>query len=303
MTRKSFRVGELIFIAVSLLALFSVPLWELMRLCLSDDLYSYIPLIPLVCAFLIWIDRGKLPNEVVPSRRASLLPLATGLVVLAAYALARSGGWRPEITDYLAVMVVALILFLVAGCLFSLGWPFLRAASFPALFLLFAIPIPSGMRDGIETFLQHKSADAADMFFSLSGMPVFRQGLIFQLPGFTFQVAPECSGIHSTWVLFILSFLAAYLFLRTPWRRAALVLAVLPLALLRNGFRIWVVGELCVHISPDMINSYIHRHGGPIFFVLSLVPFGLFLAVLQKTEHLKVDHGAVERAVSTETPL
>jgi exosortase C (VPDSG-CTERM-specific) len=285
-----------------LLVLFSIPLWDLIRLCLSDDLYSYIPLIPIVCAFLIWIDRRTLPNEVVPSPRAALLPFSCGLLVLGGYALARTSGWKPEMSDYLAIMVLALILFLVAECLLVLGSAYLRAAWFPALFMVFAIPMPSGLREGIESFLQHKSADAADMFFSLSGMPVFRQDLVFQLPGFTFQVAPECSGIHSTWVLFILSFLAAFLFLRTPWRRAALVLAVLPLALLRNGFRIWVVGELCVHISPDMINSYIHRHGGPIFFVLSLVPFGLFLAVLQKTEHRKVVRASLGRAIPTETP-
>jgi exosortase C (VPDSG-CTERM-specific) len=303
MNPKAIGAGSLVAVSLGLLALFAMPLWQLLRLCLSDDFYSYIPLIPLISAFLVWIDRRKLPNELVPSRSASLVPLACGLVILVCFAAARAQGWVPELTDYLATMVLALLFFLVAASLWFLGVQFLRLIAFPTGFLAFAIPMPSGMHDWLETFLQHKSADVADLFFSISGTPVFRQDLVFQLPRFTFQVAPECSGIHSTWVLFILSFLAAFLFLRSPWRRAALVLAVLPLALLRNGFRIWVVGELCTHISPDMINSYIHRHGGPIFFALSLIPFGLFLTVLQKTEHRKVDHGAIERAVSTETPL
>jgi exosortase/archaeosortase family protein len=63
-----------------------------------------------------------------------------------------------------------------------------------------------------------------------------------------------------------------------------LVIVVVPLAILRNGFRIFVVGELCVRISHDMINSPIHRHGGPIFFVLSLIPFFALLLLLRKSE-------------------
>jgi hypothetical protein len=39
-----------------------------------------------------------------------------------------------------------------------------------------------------------------------------------------------------------------------------------------------------VHIGPQMINSYIHRHGGPIFFILSLVPFLLLLLLLSKSD-------------------
>ena len=40
---------------------------------------------------------------------------------------------------------------------------------------------------------------------------------------------------------------------------------VIPLGILRNGFRIFVIGMLCVHIGPYMINSKIHRQGGPSF--------------------------------------
>jgi hypothetical protein len=51
--------------------------------------------------------------------------------------------------------------------------------------------------------------------------------------------------------------------------------------------RIFIIGQLCVRVSPDMINSYIHRHGGPIFFAVSLIPFFLLLAILRKSESKK----------------
>jgi len=86
-------------------------------------------------------------------------------------------------------------------------------------------------------------------------------------------------------VLFITSLVAGGLFLRSPWRRAVLTLAVLPLALLRNGFRVFTIGQLCVRIGPQMIHSPIHKQGGPLFFALSLIPFFLLLLWLRKSEN------------------
>jgi exosortase C (VPDSG-CTERM-specific) len=149
------------------------------------------------------------------------------------------------------------------------------------------VPIPGILMDGIETFLQHGSAAVAHALFSLSGAPFARDGLVFQLPGISLTVAPECSGIHSSLILFITSLLAGHLFLRTPWKRTVLALAVVPLALIRNGARIFTIGELCVHIGPEMINSAIHRHGGPWFFLLSLIPFFFLLLLLQKSDRAR----------------
>ena len=79
------------------------------------------------------------------------------------------------------------------------------------------------------------------------------------------EVGQECSGIRSSWVLFISSILASYLFLTTSWRKVALVAFVIPLGILRNGFRILVIGLLCVHIGPHMIESPIHHRGSGIY--------------------------------------
>jgi exosortase len=122
----------------------------------------------------------------------------------------------------------------------------------------------------------------ANLLFHLSGMPFFRVGPVFQLPNITIQVAQECSGIRSSLVLFITSILAANLFLKTTWRRLALIAIIIPLGILRNGFRIFVIGLLCVHVGPQMIHSLIHRRGGPLFFVVSLVPLLLVLWLLRK---------------------
>ena len=57
---------------------------------------------------------------------------------------------------------------------------------------------------------------------------------------------------------------------------------ILSAVLLIVGFQILVIGLLCVHVGPHMAESFIHQRGGPIFFVLSLVPLMFFMAFLRR---------------------
>src|SRR4029077_4488077 len=122
--------------------------------------------------------------------------------------------------------------------------------------------------DILENASKQASAEVANWLFLISGTSVLRTDTVFELPGITITVAKECSGIRSSLVLVITSVLAATMFLHTTWRRVLLVCAVIPLGLLRNGLRILVISLLCVHIGPHMIQSPIHRRGGPVFFAL-----------------------------------
>jgi len=214
----------------------------------------------------------------------ALVPLLVGASSLAAYWWLANAGHLLKQEDYLALTSIAFLSFLVSGALLFLGADLLRQIAFPVALLLFMVPFPSVWLRQIESFLQHRSADVADMLFGMAGTPFLREDTFFQLPGMPLEVAPECSGVHSTLILFITSVLAGYWFLRAPWKRAVLALLVLPLAVFRNGLRIFTIGELCVYVDPQMIHSPIHTHGGPLFFVLSLVPFFLLLALLRKGE-------------------
>lgn len=281
------RLKILVAFTLVLAACFALPLWALVRYALHSELYSHILLLPFISLYLIWLNRTNLALASEPKPRVAAVPILVGMAALALYWLARHAGWQPSRDDYLALMVFALLSFLLASAMLTLGAETLRRIAFPLSFLVFAIPFPTIVLEWIETFLQHGSAEATQALFWLAGMPFTREGMHFGLPGFSLEVAPQCSGIHSTLVLFITSLIAGHLFLRTPVRRSCLTLAVIPLALLRNGFRIFVIGELCVNVSPDMVNSPIHRQGGPIFFALSLVPFFLLLLLLRKSESHK----------------
>ena len=210
---------------------------------------SQVFLIPFVSAGLLVLNRSKIFSRIEYALAPAIL-VATGgvgLVIL-------SQVWGAQLIegDRLALATGGLIVLWIAAFLGFYGPHAFKAALFPLLFLVFAIPIPSVILDPLVAFLRRGSADISFVLLRMTGTPVFRQGMSFQLPGFSLQVAPECSGIHSTLVLFITSLLAGYLLLNAPWKQAALTLFVIPLALLRNGFRIVTVGLLCVHVSPDI---------------------------------------------------
>jgi exosortase C (VPDSG-CTERM-specific) len=272
------------FAAVSVLVLcFWVPIVRLLRLAGGDDLYSDIPLIPLVSLYFVWRQRDRLPRNFRPSAGPAAFFFAAGAVTVGVYRLASFSSLM-AIANYLAMNLTAMLFFLIGICFAFWGGECMRRLAFPAGLLVFTIPFPDFLRQVLDTFLQDGSAVAAGCFFSASGMPYLREGVNFELPGIHLQVAHECSGIHSSVVLLIMSLIAGALFLRSRWRRTALALAVIPLGLLRNGFRIFVIGQLCVHYGPQMLESPIHRHGGPLFFLLSLIPFFTLLLFLKRSE-------------------
>jgi exosortase C (VPDSG-CTERM-specific) len=269
---------------IVLLAAFGQSLIGLANYAAHSSLHSYILLIPFVSGYLLYLRRDQLSKERVADLPFGIVLLGCGLGVFLFTHWLAFAGRAPADNYYFVLLTTSLLCCLAAGGFFFFGRDWMRAAAFPLAYLIFMVPMPDAMADALETASKYASAEVANLFFHLSGTPFLRAGLIFQLPNITIEVAQECSGIRSSWVLFITSVLAANLFLKTPWRRFALIAFVIPLAILRNGFRILVIGLLCVNVGPQMIHSVIHRRGGPVFFVLSLIPLFLLLWWLRKGE-------------------
>jgi len=262
----------------------------------NSDVHPHILLVPLVAGYLLYVKR----KPVSAGYRSSILGTVTvGGIGLAA--LAAGIGWRGSVTlnDELALMALAFVSFVAAGGFLFLGSKWMAAAAFPVAFLLFMVPLPDAARQWLERGSALASAEAAALYFSMAGTPFVRHGTVFELPGIVLEVGQECSGLNSSWALFITSLLASHLFLKSPWRRIVLVAFVIPLGILRNGFRILVIGLLCVHVGPHMIDSLIHRRGGPVFFALSLVPLFLLLWCLERQERRAGSE--VEAKASTST--
>src|SRR5438105_2221239 len=301
------RFLAFVFLIAGLMAAFSIPLYSLAKHAAHSDLHSHILLIPFVSIYLIYIHWKQLPQRYVSSPSWALLAAAIGFTTAGVAWGLRVSGNPISTNDYLALMAFAFVCFVTAGGFLLLGREWMRAAAFPIAFLIFIVPLPDPAADFLENASKLASAEVANVLFIATGTPVLRDGTVFQLPGIAVEVAKECSGIRSSWVLFITSLLASYLFLRSPWRRASLVAAVILLGLLRNGVRILTISLLCVHIGPHMINSVIHRRGGPFFFAASLIPLFVLLWWLRRGEvtatRRNSDIGKGSKAVSANAEI
>jgi exosortase C (VPDSG-CTERM-specific) len=275
------RVGGFVTYQSLLTLLFIQPLTRLMLHVAHSGLHSYILLVPAVAGCLLFIER----RSFFAAGRGSVFGTASVCAVGFA-ALAAKTGWNGSLSvnDDLALVAIAFVSFVAAGGFLFLGSKWMTAAAFPVAFLIFMVPLPDAAVMWLERVSALASAEAAALYFNLAGTSLVRRGTVFELPGIVLQVAQECSGIRSSWVLFITSLVASHLFLRSRWRRIILVAFVIPLGILRNGFRILVIGLLCTNVGSYMIDSPIHHRGGPLFFALSLGPLFLLAWWLRRQE-------------------
>jgi exosortase C (VPDSG-CTERM-specific) len=295
------RARRQFWIAAGVLTLGFTP-WLLTwaRFAANDGLASYVLGIPFVSAWLIWRPRGETPEPTGRATRPALIATVIMVILLGLAILTRTTAPATRY-DFLTPMILAYIAGLVACAFLTVGRSVVRHHAFAIGFLAFAAPLPSWAVNGLEIFFQHTSAEVAAWMMQWAQIPTLRSGLVFQLPGITIQVAQECSGIRSSVVLFIVSVYGGYLILQRPARRWLLALFVIPLGIVRNGFRILTIAALCTHVGSHMINSPIHHSGGPLFFALSLIPLFLFLLWLRRGE--RKSQGKTEQTASASEPV
>jgi exosortase C (VPDSG-CTERM-specific) len=278
------RLKLFIAFSVILVACFIVPLYSLFTYVAGTDLHSHILLVPFISGYLFYLRRPELPREYSSSPAAGSVFAILGLVAVALAVTVQHSAQPLSQNDQLALTAFGFVSLLAAGGFLILGRQWMAAAGFPVAFLIFLVPLPDAAANFLENASMLASTEVASLLFDATGTPVLRSGTVFELPGMVIRVAQECSGIRSSWVLFITGLVAANLFLNSTWRRFILVAFIVPLGIVRNGFRILVIGLLCVHLGPQMIHSAIHRKGGPVFFALSLIPLLLLLLWLRRGE-------------------
>jgi exosortase len=271
---------------VMLLA-FSVALWwspikATIDLAVHDDEYTHILIIVPIGTVLLFLERMALKPAV--TRRAmavasSLFVLALGTTFVVARTLALSQDAR------LTLSMAALVVWWWAAFLFSFGWPAARRFAFPLGFMLWIIPWPHAFLNSIVAVLQRQSATVSRWFFQAWGVPVLQHGVQLTIPGLTIEVAAECSSIRSSLMLVVTSMVLAHLFLRSPWRKLAVILAAVPLSVAKNGLRIFTLSMLGTHVDPGFLYGRLHHEGGIVFFACALAALMGLIWLLQRNEN------------------
>ena len=272
-----------LFLACIAVLMLYGPVREYLYWTYKSMYYTHVVLIPLVSAYLIFIQRKEIFGDIGYAFAPGGAVAGLGLLLLAASSMV--SGWGKN--DQYALVACSTVLVVIGAFIALFGLRAFQAARFPLLFLIFMVPLPTAVEEWIIRVLQLGSAEFVAFLFPFTGMPVLRDACVFHLPGISIEVAPQCSGIRSSLALVITCVLAGHMFLKTTWKKALLVLAVLPITMLKNGIRIVTLSVLAVYVDRGFLESSLHRDGGIVFFVLALLLMAPILFVLRKSEHKK----------------
>jgi len=280
------RIGHIrLFGFLLVCALPLVLAWDSIRtvftLVQENETFSQIPLIPVVSAFLVYLNRKAIFSRISFGWVSGAALIVPGMIFVG---VARFNLWELRVTNQCSLLIFGIVVTWMGAFALFLGASAFRTACFPLLFLLFTVPIPEPALSKIIFLLQEGSADAAGWFFKLGGIPYYRRDFVFVLPGVAIRVAEECSGIRSSLALLITTALAGHLFLKSTWKKLLLCAVVIPLAVLKNGLRIMTLSTLAIYVNPSFLYGNLHRRGGIVFFTIALVPIIILLGLLQKSE-------------------
>jgi len=222
--------------------------------------FSHGFLVPVFAAYLVWEKRGVLLGTKIAPAWSGIAVMALGLAVLFL------GVYGSE----LFLSRVSLLILLAGLVLCFGGRHLLKELRFALLVLLLAIPIPAIVFNQITFPLQLLASTLASYLLQLFTVPVLREGNVIVLPAMKLEVAEACSGIRSLMSLFTLAVFYGYFMEKSVWRRVALVLASIPIAIAANALRILGTGLCVQYWDPDKALGFFHEFSGWVIFLVSL---------------------------------
>ncbi len=275
------------------LIVFWAPLQGLVKFSGNSE-YSYIPLMPPISTFLIFVRRHSIFRDAKPSPWIGISILTGGILVLFLGSLFRVG-----LIGHLELSAGAIVSTWCGLFVLSYGAQAARRAILPLCLLLFMIPAPDVVMNTVVQFLQHGSAVLSYHLFRAIGVPAVRDGMMISLPQLVIEVAPECSGIRSSISLLILTLAGANLYLRSGWNKVLLVLILVPLMLLKNAIRIVTLSTLALHVNPGFLNGRLHHQGGILFFLIAVAMLVPIVVLMRQSEAERVVERPSERDDTT----
>jgi exosortase len=252
-----------------------------LRLALGNEAYTHILLIVPLSVALLYLQSRTLPKNFESNAVAGSLAL-TGALLIAGFARWGAPGLADDLR--LSLSMIALVAWWLGSVVFCFGVRTFRSFLFPLCFLFWMVPIPTAALNWIIPVLQNESALAARILFRMAAVPVTQDGIVLDIPGLSIEVARECSSLRSSLVLMVTTMVLAQLFLRSWWRKALLIVAAIPLSVIKNGLRIFVIAELATRVDPGFLDGNLHHHGGPVFLAVAVVIVIVLIWILRRSE-------------------
>ena len=221
--------------------------------------YAYCKFLPLAALAALWIKRRDLAAAPRAVSWWGLVPVFLGLWL----------HWLGVFVQHPRISTVALIVLLWGMSFLLLGRRVASLTLFPSAYLLLCVPL--NFIDSMTSPLRIFAAQSAALVLNGFGLHVIQDGAGLRAAAdnaFSFNVAPECSGLHSLLAMTALIAFYAWLTQKTLFKKWLLFLCSIPVAIVANIFRIILVVVVAAIWDQETAMGLWHDYSGyPIFLI------------------------------------
>lgn len=212
-----------------------------------------------IALWLAWRKRAEI--AAVPARPwYPALAIVAGMGALWMLAVA---------AEVIGIRQFALAFMVQAAIVAVVGLGVARAAAFPLAFVLFAVPAG----ELLLPILIDWTADFTVWALRATGVPVFREANHFVIPSGNWSVVEACSGLRYLIASLMIGVVYAAVSYRSPWRRAAFILASVVVPIIANWLRAYMI-VMIGHLSDNELAV------GVDHIIYGWVFFGVVMALL-----------------------
>lgn len=184
--------------------------------------------------------------------------------------------WSYHVTQP-ALLLPSLSLMSLGTAAWLGGVPLFQSVALPALFLLFAFPLPTPLVNQWIYSLQLGTASTVGSAFDAVGLTTRVSGDLLYRDQQIFQVIESCSGVRGVATLFMTSFLFHDLFYRSRLQSFFIVLGSIPIALFVNQLRV-----VTIMINPYSSFAAVHAAQGLVMIAFGVVLLAVWDAILSR---------------------
>ena len=182
--------------------------------------------------------------------------------------------WLADLAAELFVMRGSMLLALAGLVVWHYGVRQLVRWWLPFALVALSIPLPDVILNRIALPLQFIASKIGASLLAWRQIPVMLTGNVIRIPHHELFVAEACSGLRSLTALISLGVLLGAIVLRHPLSRIFLIAAVIPVAIVLNGVRVFLTGFLVYFVDPALGEGFMHVTEGMLVFIVAFAILG-----------------------------
>lgn len=258
-----------------------------------EEEYGYGFLVTALVPLLLWRRWPSIVSDLAGSRWPGVAIVAAGQLFCLLGVLGESY-FLEQIALILSILGVGTTLF--------------GAGSIPilipiAVLLLLTVPLPYTLEAILTIKLQLMSTNIGVAIIQVLGIPVYAEGNIIDLGTYKLQVAEACSGLRYLLPLTCISYLLAYLYRTSLWKKAIVVISAIPMTVLLNSVRIAITAVLINFLGTQAAEGFLHQFEGWAVFMIGvlLLVFEIFTLEGFRWSRVKIEPMISQPSVASQS--